>query len=76
MQNHILVPVMCVIAMLPIVLVSNAYDKYELDPNVVRMDYAGVQYRSDARYNANVFEMRLHAVANAFTRGGERVYTQ
>ena len=35
-----------------------------------------LQYRSDARYNGNAFVTRLNAVANAFTRGGKRVYTQ
>ena len=30
---------------------------------------------SDARYNANAFETRLHAEANAFTRSDKRVYT-
>ena len=35
-----------------------------------------IHYRSDARHNANAFETRLHALADAFTRGGERVHRQ
>ena len=35
-----------------------------------------LQYRSDAKYNENAFNTRLHAATNTFARGDEQVCTR